>query len=126
MKPFLGFTRKNANKIFPPFRFYKKLDCIFINMHFLNNTPGFLKNKYLITGILFLVWMCFFDHYNFLFHSQLSKQKKELEKELYRLKKETSKNKIFLRNMNNNKFMEKYAREHYLMKKKGEDIFMLD
>jgi cell division protein FtsB len=33
---------------------------------------------------------------------------------------------MFLRNMDNHEFMEKYAREHYLMKKKGEDIFMLD
>tara|TARA_Y100000589_G_scaffold146512_1_gene140164 strand:- start:473 stop:637 length:165 start_codon:yes stop_codon:yes gene_type:complete len=53
-------------------------------------------------------------------------QKEELKKELFRLKKETAKNKIFLKNMNNKKFMEKYAREHYFMKKEGEDIFMMD
>lgn len=95
-------------------------------MTFLNKIPNFFKNKYLVTGTLFLVWISFFDHYNFLFHFELTKQKKELQKELHRLKKETEKNKIFLRNMNNDKFLEKYAREHYLMKKKGEDIFMID
>ena len=56
----------------------------------------------------------------------MSDQKNKLKEELTRLKKETAKNKIFLRNMNNDDFMEKYAREHYLMKKNGEDIFMLD
>ena len=95
-------------------------------MKLLNNIPPTFKNKYLITGIVFLIWISFFDHYNFLFHYELSQQKKELKNELGRLKKETEKNKIFLRNMNNIEFMEKYAREHYLMKKKGEDIFMLD
>tara|TARA_Y100000589_G_scaffold146511_1_gene140161 strand:- start:469 stop:633 length:165 start_codon:yes stop_codon:yes gene_type:complete len=53
-------------------------------------------------------------------------QKNELKKELFRLRKETAKNKIFLKNMDDNKFMEKYAREHYFMKKDGEDIFMID
>lgn len=95
-------------------------------MRFFNDIPFYLKNKYFIIGSFFLVWITFFDHYNFLFHAKLNLQKKELKKELFRLKRETTKNKIFLRNMNNNEFMEKYAREHYLMKKKGEDIFMLD
>jgi len=95
-------------------------------MRFLDNIPPIFKNKYLITSSLFLIWISFFDHYNFLFHSELLQQKKELKREVNRLKKETTKNNIFLRNMNNDEFMEKYAREHYLMKKKGEDIFMLD
>lgn len=76
--------------------------------------------------MVFLVWIAFFDHYNFFFHADLIDQKNKLNKDLTRLKKETAKNKIFLRNMNNDEFMEKYAREHYLMKKENEDIFMLD
>ena len=63
---------------------------------------------------------------NINYYQELVKQKDELKQELFRLKKETAKNKIFLRNLNNNEFMEKFAREHYLMKKKDEDIFMLD
>ncbi len=95
-------------------------------MKLLDGIPVYLKNKYFIVGSFFLVWVTFFDHYNFLFHAELNNKKKELKEELLRLERETTKNKIFLRNMNNNEFMEKYAREHYLMKKKGEDIFMLD
>ena len=95
-------------------------------MKFIDNIPSFFKNRYLLTSIIFIVWLSFFDHYNFFFHADLIDQKNELKEELTRLKKETAKNKIFLRNMNNDDFMEKYAREHYLMKKEDEDIFMLD
>lgn len=95
-------------------------------MKFIENIPPIFKNRYFLTSLVFVVWISFFDHYNFFFHAELVDQKKELEKELFRLKMETTKNKIFLRNMNNDEFMEKYAREHYLMKKEGEDIFMLD
>ena len=95
-------------------------------MKYIKNITPVFKNKYSITSMFFLIWISFFDHYNFIFHADLVQQKKELENELNRLKTETRKNKIFLRNMNNEEFLEKYAREHYLMKKKGEDIFMLD
>lgn len=73
-----------------------------------------------------MVWLSFFDHYNFFFHADLVQQRDELKQELLRLKKETEKNKVFLRNLNNNEFMEKYAREHFLMKREGEDIFMTE
>ena len=95
-------------------------------MSLITDLPPFIKNKYTITSIFFLVWITFFDHYNFIFHTELVQQKKELKEELHRLKKETTKNNIFLRNMSNPEFMEKYAREHYLMKKNGEYIFMMD
>lgn len=95
-------------------------------MKLIENIPSIFKNKYVLTSLVFVVWISFFDHYNFFFHADLVQQKKELQQELLRLKVETTKNNIFLRNMNNDDFMEKYAREHYLMKKDGEDIFMLD
>lgn len=85
-----------------------------------------MKNRYFLTSVFFVVWLTFFDHYNFFFHADLADQKEELQIELNRLKGETTKNKIFLRNTNNAAFMEKYAREQYLMKKDGEDIFMVD
>ena len=95
-------------------------------VNLIENIPAFFKNRFFLTSFVFLVWISFFDHYNFFFHAELIQQKNELKKELRRLKIETAKNTIFLRNMKNSEFMEKYAREHYLMKKDGEDIFMLD
>ena len=87
-------------------------------MKFIQDIPPIFKNRYFLVSLGFVVWISFFDHYNFFFHAELVKQKEELKQELVRLKKETAKNKIFLRNLNNNEFMEKFAREHYLMKKK--------
>lgn len=92
----------------------------------MHKIPSLLKNRYFLTSTFFVIWLTFFDHYNFFFHADLANQKEELKIELNRLKGETTKNKIFLRNTNNAAFMEKYAREQYLMKKEGEDIFMVD
>lgn len=72
------------------------------------------------------MWLSFFDNYNFFFHAELIDQKNELKAEFLRLKKETVKNQIFIRNLNNAEFMEKYARERYLMKKDGEDVFIIE
>lgn len=95
-------------------------------MNAIDKIPVFLKNRYILIGFGFIVWLSFFDHYNFFFHADLIEQKNELKEELLRLKIETEKNKVFLRNLNNDAFMEKYAREHFLMKKEGEDIFMTE
>ncbi|HMO61319.1 MAG TPA: septum formation initiator family protein [Ferruginibacter sp.] len=87
---------------------------------------GFLKNKYLLAGSFFLVWMLFFDpkdigtvmskksKYNALKESelQLSKQISETKQELGQLK-------------NSAQTIEKYAREKYLMKKDNEDLFIV-
>jgi cell division protein FtsB len=93
---------------------------------FLDRIPAFLKNRYFLVGFSFLMWLSFFDNYNFFFHAELIDQKNELKAEFLRLKKETVKNQIFLRNLNNAEFMEKYARERYLMKKDGEDVFIIE
>lgn len=95
-------------------------------MKFLDQIPPFVKNRYFLVGISFVVWLSFFDNYNFFFHAELIDQKNELNEEYLRLRKETEKNKIFLRNLNNPEFMEKFAREKYLMKKEGEDVFILE
>jgi cell division protein DivIC len=88
--------------------------------------PPIAKNRYFITGILFLVWISFFDSYNFIFHSKLISQKSEYIKELDRLKSATAKNNEFIKKLQNPEFSEKYAREKFLMKKDGEDIFILE
>ena len=95
-------------------------------MKFWNNIPPVFKNKFFLVGFGFLLWLSFFDNYNFFFHAELVERKDELKAEYLRLKSETVKNEIFLRNLNNPEFMEKYAREQFLMKKEGEDVFILE
>lgn len=85
-----------------------------------------LKNKYILSSLAFVVWMSFFDQYNLLFQNDLSDQKKQLLKDYIQLKIQTNTNKQFLNHLNDEAFLEKYAREQFLMSKKGEDIFILE
>jgi cell division protein DivIC len=93
---------------------------------YITKIPPLAKNRYLITGTLFLVWISFFDSYNFIYHGKLISQKKEYEQELNRLKSATAQNKAFINQLKNPVFSEKYAREQFLMKKDGEDIFIIE
>lgn len=92
----------------------------------LDKIPEFTKNKYFITGFVFVIWILFFDSYNFIYHSELKSKKKELIKEQDRLRVETKKNKIFIQKLHHLPYAEKYAREKFLMKKDSEDIFIID
>ncbi|CAN5499478.1 septum formation initiator family protein [soil metagenome] len=83
-------------------------------------------NKYLIASLIFLVWLLFFDR-NDLF-SQLSYRKDlkkiKAEKEYYL--EEIDENKKDMKElMSDPEHLEKYAREHYLMKKDNEEIFLV-
>lgn len=93
---------------------------------FYNKIPSLAKNRYLITGLLFAVWIGFFDSYNFIYHTKLISQKNEYKKELNRLRSATAKNKEFIKKLENPEFSEKYAREKFLMKRDGEDIYIVE
>jgi hypothetical protein len=84
------------------------------------------KNKYLIVTIAFLVWMIFFDHNNLILHFQyrnelndLNKSKKYYQEQIGKTKKEVELMK------SNPKWMEKVAREQYLMKRDNEDVYLI-
>ena len=84
------------------------------------------KNKYLIATVAFLVWMVFFDHNNLLLHLQyrnelndLSKSKKYYQEQIDKTKKEVE------LMQSNPKWMEKVAREQYLMKRDNEDVYLI-
>jgi cell division protein DivIC len=93
----------------------------------LQNIPSWLKNKFLLTACVFGVWLSFFDaqdivtthfrHRNELQQLQESRdyylqQIQLTQKELDQLK-------------NDPVLLEKYAREHYRMKKDNEDLFIV-
>lgn len=86
-----------------------------------------LKNKFFITGLIFILWMLVFDNSNWV--SMLNTRRKinrmEDEKEYYQKKITDDKRKIReLRTNGEN--LEKFAREQYLMKKTNEEIFIID
>ena len=86
----------------------------------------FIKNKYIITFLVFLIWLLFFDRNNLVdrikevsYYNQLEKDKKYFKERID----EDSKRLEQLKT--NNKNLEKFAREQYFMKKADEDIFVV-
>ena len=86
----------------------------------------FLKNKYVIAIIFFVVWLTFFDQNNLIDkivamgkYRQMENFKIDYQKKI----KSDSKKLEELRTDREN--LEKFAREQYYMKKNNEDIFIV-
>ena len=88
--------------------------------------PKPLRNKYIITILIFILWILFFDDYNLLKQRKIQKQVDELEKQKHFYSSEQIKDSTELYHLNNNKEkQEKFAREKFLMKKEKEDVFII-
>ena len=90
------------------------------------NISSFLKNKYTLTGAIFVIWISFFDENNLItqyqYHAELSK----LQDEEVFYKEELLKIQESLKELKTNpKTLEKFARENYLMKKDDEELFVI-
>ena len=86
-----------------------------------------LRNKYISSIIVFVVWISFFDRNDL--WTQLDRkhelQKLETSKEFY--EKEIATTKKDLMDLNNNPaVLEKFAREKFYLKKANEEIFIID
>jgi cell division protein FtsB len=85
-----------------------------------------LLNKYLITTVAFIVWLVFFDSNNLLMQQDLKNKLKELRLEKKFYLDEIRKDSILTRQlMTDTAALEKFARERYLMKREGEDVFLV-
>lgn len=101
---------KNINKKSSKFKFFRT----------------YIFNKYVLTFIVFLVWMIFFDSTSFLVINELNNDISHYKNQLNYYKSEYEKNNNFYQKLMNNKAeKEKYARENYFMKKPNEEIFIL-
>jgi cell division protein DivIC len=99
---------------------------LIMNIHTLKPILSYLKNKYIITTLAFVVWMAFFDEKDIgLIFSRTSKLKelkaseKHLKTEIQETKKELSLLKTDAGSI------EKYARENFYMKKDNEELFIV-
>lgn len=83
-------------------------------------------NKYLFVGLLFLVWIAFFDKNSFVEKMYLRNKIRTFEKEkVYYQEKIEEDNRKMQELLSNRDNLEKFAREQYLMKKSNEDIFII-
>ncbi len=85
----------------------------------------YIKNKFIFTTLLFLVWMTFFDQNNFIYQIQTRLELAELKAHRDQLSQEIKESTEDLKVLQNDQaLLEKFARERYLMKKEDEDIFV--
>jgi len=95
-------------------------------MKFLTHIPSWLKNKYLLTGVFFVLWMLFFDPKDIISDFEHRDKLNELQNSELHLKHLITESKQELDLLKNNaQSIEKYAREKYMMKKDNEDLFIV-
>jgi cell division protein DivIC len=95
-------------------------------LKFLNHIPSWLKNKYLLTGTFFVIWMFFIDPQNILSDFRNLEKLKELKKNEERQEQQTADTRKELGQLKTNaQTIEKYAREKYMMKKNNEDLYIV-
>jgi cell division protein DivIC len=93
---------------------------------FLLRVLPLFKNKYLLAGTAFTLWLVFFDR-NDLFSQRERRQELEaLEKSKEYYSEQIAKERKSLEELQHNPAaIEKYAREQYGMKRDNEDVFMI-
>ncbi len=85
-----------------------------------------LKNKYLLSIFLFVIWVLFFDQNNLLDRYTLVREVHQLQKDrMYYIERISADSARLNELMTNSENLEKFAREQYLMKKDNEDIFVI-
>ncbi|HXB91379.1 MAG TPA: septum formation initiator family protein [Puia sp.] len=87
----------------------------------------FLKNKYLLTAVGFLIWILFFDSRDFItshFREKGELKKLEQSKKYYQQQIAVTKQELD-QLKTNPALLERYAREKYLMKRDNEDLFVI-
>lgn len=97
-----------------------------INFNFINTVPQPLRNKYLLTIVIFIVWLLLFDSNSLItrFRDMRELHKLKIDREYYVNRIETDRKKLHeLKTDNHN--LEKFAREQYRMKKPDEDLYII-
>lgn len=87
---------------------------------------SYLSNKYLWISLFFLVWMLFLDNYSWLNHRKLNEEISELEVNKTYYQEEIARDMKQIKQLQQDHFIEKYARENYFMKRPNEDIYIIE
>ncbi len=91
-----------------------------------NKIVKIVSNKYFLILVIFVVWMLFFDENSFINHHELDKEIEELENSNDYYQKEIEADNKIISNLKNPDSLEKFAREEYKMKKKNEEIYIIE
>jgi len=87
----------------------------------------YVANRYFVVSIGFVVWMLFFDQRDFFQQRERAAELKKVEDAKKYYQKEIEYTQKQLNNIQNNKAaIEKYARERYLLRREGEELYLFE
>jgi cell division protein FtsB len=96
-------------------------------MKFIKKIMPYLANRYFIVSLGFVVWMLFFDQRDFFQQRERAAELKKVEAAKKYYQDEIEKTKKQLNNLQNNPAsVEKYARERYLLRREGEEVYLFE
>lgn len=96
-------------------------------MQFLKKITPFIANRYFVVAAVFVVWMLFFDQRDFFQQRERTAELKKVEAAKKYYQEEIEKTKQQLNNLQNNPTsVEKYARERYLLRREGEEVYLFE
>ncbi|MCP3931005.1 MAG: hypothetical protein GY705_18125 [Bacteroidetes bacterium] len=90
----------------------------------LDRIPAPLRNRYFLAMVLFFAWMIFFDRHDVLTQWRLQKTLDKLKGDKTYYQEKIEEAEVEERDLEENK--EKFAREKYYMKKKNEDVYIIE
>jgi cell division protein FtsB len=86
-----------------------------------------VTNRYFLVALGFAIWMLFFDQRDFFQQKERALELDKLEAAKKYYQDEISKTKKQLENLQNNPAaIEKFARERYLLKRDGEEVYLFE
>ena len=91
-----------------------------------NKIFKFFTNIFVLIVLVFAVWMTFFDENSYLVHREFNKEIDELEKTIKFYEDRIKEDKTTIKKLQDSLELERFAREKYLMKKKNEDIYLME
>jgi cell division protein FtsB len=85
------------------------------------------SNKFLLVGVVFLVWMMLFDQNDWMSQREKNKELKNSKENITYLNSEIDRMEDEFKELTTNpQKLEKYARETYRMKRDSEDLFVVE
>jgi cell division protein DivIC len=97
-----------------------------LKFKYADKIPSFLRNKYLLTLIVFVIWLLLLDTNNLIErYRQMSDLRKLNQEKEYLVKKIEEDRKKLRELKTDDDNLEKFAREQYRMKSKDEDLYII-
>jgi cell division protein FtsB len=96
-------------------------------MKALKKISSILLNRYFIVSVIFIVWMLFFDQRDYFQQKASAEELQKIQNSTKYYNDEINNTKKQLNNLQGNPTsIEKFARERYLLKREGEELYLFE